>query len=77
MTSKRGSNRPVGSLGLPGAGRHPNSATIKAGNPIRVARVGDGYELIGVGPVSIARNGSDRQVRLELPDGTAILITVF
>lgn len=61
-----------------GAGRPPNSATIKAGNPVMVSRkFPDGVEHIGTGTVSITRSGNDRIVRVALEDGSTLVITVF
>lgn len=76
--NKRGSNRQPGAPALPGAGRPITKATIKAGNPIRVARKSaDGYEHIGTGETAIERSGTDRIVRVEIEDGSTIIITVF
>lgn len=78
MVNKRGSNRLPGAPALPGAGRPPNSATIKAGNPIMASRVfPDGVEHIGTGTVSITRSGNDRIVKIALDDGSTLILTVF
>lgn len=78
MRSRRGINRQKGASGLPGAGRPPQSATIKAGNPVRVAHVfPSGYEHLGTGAATIERSGTDRIVRVTLEDGSTIVITVF
>lgn len=59
-------------------GRPPNSATIKAGNPVMASRVfHDGVEHIGIGKVSITRSGSDRIVKVALEDGSTLVLTVF
>lgn len=78
MKNKRGSNRPPGAPALPGAGRPPNSATIRAGNPVMISRTfPDGIEHIGTGTVSITRSGNDRIVRIALEDGSTLILTVF
>lgn len=76
--SKRGSNRQLGAPALPGAGRPPQTATIRAGNPVCAALTHDGgYELLGTGTVTIERVGTDRIVRIPFGDGSTLVLTVF
>lgn len=57
----------------------PKTVTIKAGSPIRVALThqGGGYTHLGTGEVAIERSGADRIVRVELGDGSTLVLTVF
>lgn len=76
--SKRGSNRQQGAPALPGAGRPPQTATIRAGNPIMATRVyPDGVERIGTGVATIERVSTERVVRVQLDDGSTLVLTIF
>jgi hypothetical protein len=77
--NKRGQNRQPGAPALPGAGRPPQSATIKAGNPVMVAQTfpGGGFGHLGKGTAEITRAGSSRIVRVLIEDGSTLVITVF
>lgn len=74
----RGDNRPKGAPALEGAGRPPQSATIKAGNPIHVSQSwpDGGFTHLGKGHATIERAGMSRIVCLILEDGSTIRIMV-
>lgn len=78
-TNRRGENRKPGAPALPGAGRPPQSATIRVGTPLMISQVEpDGsYGHIGKGVAEITRSGVSRIVRVLLEDGSTLVITVF
>lgn len=57
----------------------PKTVTIKAGGPISagIAHQGGGYMHLGTGKAVIERSGTDRIVRVELEDGSTLVLTVF
>jgi hypothetical protein len=75
----RGSNRPKGAPALPGAGRPPQSATIRNGAPIRVLQgfPDGGVADLGAGVAEIVRQGQSRIILLPQDDGSIIRIWVF
>lgn len=57
----------------------PKTVMIKAGGPIHagISHPGGGYEHLGSGKAVIERSGTDRIVRVELGDGSVLVLTVF
>lgn len=60
-------------------GAPPKTATIRAGNPIRVLQSfpDGGVTELGKGVVEIVRNGQSRTILLPQEDGSVIRIWVF
>jgi len=79
MKTRRGENRKAGDPALPGAGRPPQSATIKAGNPVMASLTlpDGGYGHLGKGVAEIARSGTSRVIRVPLEDGSTLVLMVF
>lgn len=77
----RGSNRSKGAPALPGAGRPPQSATIKVGAPLMISQVwrgpnGTDYADLGKGHAQIERIGSSRVIIIPQEDGSEIRVLI-
>jgi hypothetical protein len=72
MSNKRGSNRQPGAPALPGAGRPPQSITLRVGDGIAL-RYGFSTPL-ELGEVVEIKRGIPRSVRIELRNGTTVWV---
>lgn len=68
--SKRGSNRTKGAPALPGAGRPPQSTTLRLGDGVAI-RYGEGTAL-ELGEVAEIYRGLPRTVVIQLRNGTTV-----
>lgn len=78
MSGKKGRSGAPGVSRPAGPGRNPQTATIRAGNPIMATRVyPDGTERVGTGVATIERVSTERVVRVQLDDGSTLVLTIF
>lgn len=74
MTTKRGANRPKGAPALPGAGRPPQSMTLKVGDGVAI-RYGWNTQM-ELGKVTEIKRGIPRTAIVELRNGTTVWLLV-
>lgn len=74
MKTRRGSNRQPGAPGLKGAGRPPQSLTLRLGDGIAIRY---GYNTpLELGEVTAIRRGIPRTAVIQLRDGTTVWLLV-
>ena len=73
MKSKRGSNRQAGAPALPGAGRPPQSTTLRIGDGVAIKYAkDDSSTAFELGEVKEIIRGIPRTVRIELRNGMTV-----